>query len=111
MVVSVFITQGEEKAQDIPADLLIIWGKRSLRIHLLVGWGYIRPYRALEGQKSRPCTFSSRGREEQDRLLKVGEGALQRDRWDDDKNLVILELARGFGFNFLEGALKPNSYL
>ena len=74
---SVFITQGEERSHDTPANLLIGWGKRGLRIHLLVGWGYIRPYRALEGQKSRPCTFSSRGREEQDRLLKVGKGALR----------------------------------
>ena len=40
---SVFIAQGEERSQDTPADLLIGWGKRGLRIHLLVGWGHIRP--------------------------------------------------------------------
>lgn len=42
MVMSVFITQGEERSQDTPADVLIGWGKRELTIHLLVGWECIR---------------------------------------------------------------------
>ena len=39
---SAFIAQGEERSCDTPADLLVGWGKRGLRIHLLVGWGCIR---------------------------------------------------------------------
>lgn len=46
MVTSVFLAQGEGRSQDT-ADLLIGWGKGGgcLMIHLLVGWGHIRPYR------------------------------------------------------------------
>ena len=40
---SVFIAQGKERSCNIPADMLIGWGKRGLRIHFLVGWGHIRP--------------------------------------------------------------------
>ena len=40
-------------------------------------------------------------RKEQSGLLKVGEGALQRDRWGNDKGLVIRVLARGSEFNLL----------
>ena len=40
---SVFMAQGEERSYDTSVDLLIDWGKRGLRIHLLVGLGYIRP--------------------------------------------------------------------
>ena len=61
MSFSVFITQGEEKFQDMPADLLITWRKRGLMIHLLVGWGRMRPYRGLA--RSGPGTFPSRGQE------------------------------------------------
>ena len=43
MVVSVFIAQGEERSYDTPADLLIGLENRDLMIHLLVGWGHIRP--------------------------------------------------------------------
>ena len=43
VVVSIFITWEEERSCNTPANLLIGWGKRSLRIHLLVGWGYIMP--------------------------------------------------------------------
>ena len=39
MVVSVFIAQGGEWDCDTPADLLIGWGKKALRIYLLVKWG------------------------------------------------------------------------
>ena len=46
----VFITQEEERYFDIPADLLIGWGKRGFMIHLLVGWRCIRaPSRGLKG--------------------------------------------------------------
>ena len=42
MIRSVFITQGEERSRDTPADLLIGWGERGvLTIHLLVGWGVV----------------------------------------------------------------------
>ena len=42
--VSVFIAQGEERSQDAPADLLIGWRKRGgSDIHVLAGWGLIRP--------------------------------------------------------------------
>ena len=44
-------------------------------------------------------------------MLKVGKGALQIDRWGDDKGLVILVLARDFEFSLLQGALKPNKFL
>lgn len=33
----------QERSCYTPADLLIGWGKRDLRIHLLVGWGHIMP--------------------------------------------------------------------
>lgn len=58
---SIFITQGEERTQDTPADLLIGWGKRGLRIHLLVGWGYISCHRG--SVRNGPHTFPSRGQE------------------------------------------------
>ena len=59
---SVFITQGVERSLMTPADLLVGWGKRGLRGHLLVVWGLIRP---LEGQVRRgPHSFPSRGRKE-----------------------------------------------
>ena len=35
MVMSAFITQGEKRSLDTPAELLIGWGM----IYLLVGWG------------------------------------------------------------------------
>ena len=75
MVVTVFITQGEERSCHTPADLLIGWGIWGLRIYLLVGWGHIRPYR---GQvRSGAHTFPSRGRKKgYGRWLEVGEGAL-----------------------------------
>ena len=59
---SVFITQGEERSQDIPADLLIGWGKRGLMIHCwLVGGCHIR---SLWGEvRSGPHTFPSREQE------------------------------------------------
>ena len=38
----------------------------------------------------------------------MGEGALQRDGWGDDKGLVIFVLAGGFAFHLLEEALKYN---
>ena len=41
VVMSVFITQGEERSQDMLADLLII--RWDVTIHLLVDWGHIRP--------------------------------------------------------------------
>ena len=41
-VMSVFITQGEERSCDTPVDLPFGWGRCGLRIHLLVGWGHIR---------------------------------------------------------------------
>ena len=40
---SVFIAQEEERSRDTPADLMTGWGKRVLMIHLLLGWGCIRP--------------------------------------------------------------------
>ena len=43
VVVSVFIAQGEERSHDTPANLLIGWGKKGRRIHLLIGWERIRP--------------------------------------------------------------------
>ena len=60
--VSVFIAQGEEGSQDTPAELLIGWGKRGLKIHLLVGWGYIRLYGGRV--RSEKHTFPSRSRKE-----------------------------------------------
>ena len=59
---SAFIAQGEERSCDTPADLLVGWGKRGLRIHLLVGWGCIRPYRGWV--RSGAHTFPSRDRKE-----------------------------------------------
>ena len=58
----------------------------------------------------RHIPFLVGGGEEKASLLKVGEGALQWDGCSDDKCLVILILARGFEFNVLEEALKPNTY-
>ena len=46
----------EERSCDIPADLLIGWGRRGFMIHLLVGWGYIRP---LKGQRKEWATYLS----------------------------------------------------
>ena len=53
---SVFIAQGEARSPDTPADLLIGWGKRGLRIHLLVA-----PPRGVG--RSGPNPFPSRGQE------------------------------------------------
>ena len=39
MVASVFTVQGEKRSRDTLADLLMGWGKRDLRIHLLDVWG------------------------------------------------------------------------
>ena len=39
VVMCVFIARGEERSQDTPADPLIDWENRGLKIHLLVGWG------------------------------------------------------------------------
>ena len=44
---SVYIAQGEGRSQDTAVDLLIVWGKTGLMIHLLVGWGHTR---SLHGQ-------------------------------------------------------------
>ena len=51
----------EENSCDTPADLLTGWGKRGLMIHLLVGWGRVRPQ--WGGVRSAPHTFPSRGQE------------------------------------------------
>ena len=56
----VFIAQGEERSRDTPADLLIGWGKRGLRIHLLVVW------RLVGAGRSRPgCPRWERGHDDE----------------------------------------------
>ena len=75
-------------------------------IHLLLGWGHRRPIERWV--RSELYTFPTRGQEGVARLLKMGEEALQCDRWGNDKGSVILVLARGFEFYLLEEALKSH---
>ena len=56
-------------------------------------------------------TFPSGCRKEQARLLEVGEGHYNETGGVMTRVCIILVLARGFGFNILEGDLKPNIYL
>lgn len=52
------------------------------------------------------------GRKEQAKLLKVrGRGHYNETGQSDDKRLIILILARGFEFCFLEGAVKSHTPL
>ena len=57
--------------------------------------------------RSGPHIFPSRGQEGVGQFVQ-GRGALQQDGWGDDKGLVILILARGFGFYLLEEGLKSH---
>ena len=70
-------------------DTLLAWGK---------GYREISP----EGPSLMLCLLGpvSQGRERSISMRQV----------DDDKGLVILVLAKGFGFNLFEGDLKPITY-
>lgn len=62
------------------------------------------------GLRNAPHTFPRRGQEGAGQVAQSsGAGALQGDRWGDDKGPVILILATGFEFCLLEATLKSSS--
>ena len=80
MVMSVFITQGEERSCDTPADLLIGWGKRVLMTHLLAGWGCIGVGWEGGGGQRWPEGGRRGGREGVGQVAQVGGGGITM-RW------------------------------